>query len=120
MLQALGDVLAVYSDLEGAVWIGGSSGGLNRLREGRFQPFARAEGLREDSARAVYEDRARNLWFSTDESLYRLTDGQLKIYPPESFRDAAATARRNTILTVTEDHLARRWRERASLAFARR
>lgn len=93
---------AVHVDAEGAVWVGGGETGLSRLMDGRFQTFSRAEGLREDSVTAVYEDRARNLWFSTAKSLYRLTDGKLKIYPqPGNYQ--------GRIFTITEDRDGRLW-----------
>ena len=56
---------SLLSDREGSLWIGTYSGGLSRLRDGKFTTFSSREGLAHDFARAVFEDRKGNLWVGT-------------------------------------------------------
>lgn len=96
------EILAIYQSSEGMVWVGGVTNGLNCLREGTFRVFSQADGLPDDYMRAVFEDSQRNLWFSSTKSLYRLTDGKLKIYKqPEILK--------NTIATIAEDQSGNIW-----------
>ena len=60
------DVTALAAGRGGTVWIGMRSGGLARLRDGRFESYAIEDGLPNDFVRALYEDRERNLWVGTN------------------------------------------------------
>ena len=93
-------ILAIYRDSEETIWVGGAITGLNRLKDERFHTFWRSEGLQEDYVIAVYEDRAGSLWLSTDKSLYRLTDGNIKIHPQPV---------RGDFYSITEDHDGNLW-----------
>lgn len=95
-------VLSIYATDSGALWVGGYKSGLNRLTEGRFRTFSRPEGINEDEIRAVFGDRADNLWFGTEKSIYRLRDEKLTNYrlPDGSI---------NPIFTIAEDSEAGMW-----------
>ena len=95
-------VLSVYVGSDGAVWVGRFKTGLNRLRESRFRTFSQPDGIREDTMRAVFGDRSGNLWFSTEKSVYRMTDGNFKIY-------ALPELSRNSIYTIAEDRAGGVW-----------
>jgi len=92
----------IYRDSEETIWVGGYTTGLNRFREARFRTFSRADGLQEDDVKAVYEDRTGNLWFGTNKTLYRLTEGILKIYSPVG-------TFLNQITTIAEDRDGNLW-----------
>ena len=55
-------VNAILEDSEGSLWLGTSTGGLARLRDGRVTTFGRAEGLPADVVYATLEDRQGAVW----------------------------------------------------------
>ena len=50
---------------DGTIWVGTNDQGLYSLREGKFRPVRRADGLSDDAVRAVVEDREKNVWVGT-------------------------------------------------------
>jgi len=58
-------------DRDGGVWVATSGGGIVHAHEGRTDVLTRADGLSNDAVRAMYEDRERNIWVSTDGGLDR-------------------------------------------------
>ena len=63
---------------EGTIWVGSLDQGLYYLREGRFYPVHRADGLSEEGVRVVVADREQNLWVGTrDSGLNRLRPRKL-------------------------------------------
>jgi signal transduction histidine kinase/sugar lactone lactonase YvrE len=50
---------------DGTIWVGTNDQGLYSLRNGRFLPVRKAEGLSDDAVRVVVEDRENNLWVGT-------------------------------------------------------
>ena len=54
------------------VWIGTEGGGLIRLRNGVFVPYARRSGLNNLFIRAVLEDSQGTLWVGTDNGVFRM------------------------------------------------
>jgi ligand-binding sensor domain-containing protein len=72
MLPCLGE------SADGTIWVGSLDQGLYYLREGRFYPVHRADGLSEEGVRVVVEDREHNLWVGTrDSGLNRLRPKKL-------------------------------------------
>jgi ligand-binding sensor domain-containing protein/signal transduction histidine kinase len=72
MLPCLGE------SVDGTIWVGSLDQGLYYLREGRFHPVHRVDGLSEEGVRAVAEDREQNLWVGTrDSGLNRLRPRKL-------------------------------------------
>jgi ligand-binding sensor domain-containing protein/signal transduction histidine kinase/DNA-binding response OmpR family regulator len=76
-------IRALYPDRQGSLWIGTSTGGLNRYRQGKFSlyPVNRHKSLYKISA--IDEDRWGNLWIgSISEGLIRfnLTTGTFTTY----------------------------------------
>jgi ligand-binding sensor domain-containing protein/signal transduction histidine kinase len=72
-------VLSLGTDREGSLWIGTSRGGLNRLRDGSFQNYTSADGLKNDLVHAVLPDAntPNAFWLATDGGVNMLKDGKL-------------------------------------------
>ncbi|HEY6548121.1 MAG TPA: ATP-binding protein, partial [Vicinamibacteria bacterium] len=86
-------VRALQSDREGSLWVGTYSGGLCRLREGKFTNYTTREGLSYDVVRTVLEDRKGALWVgTTGGGLCRSSEGGFRcLGPPEGMaRDVRA------------------------------
>jgi ligand-binding sensor domain-containing protein/signal transduction histidine kinase len=61
-------LLSLGESADGTIWVGSLDQGLYYLREGRFHPVHRADGLSEEGVRVVVEDREQNLWVGTQDS----------------------------------------------------
>ncbi len=60
------NVLALWEDAHGTLWIGTDGGGLWRLRDGRITPPAAREALGVNGVRQLLEDSGGRLWVGTD------------------------------------------------------
>ena len=58
---------AFQEDRRGDLWIGFYWGGLSRYRNGKFEPFARADGVPAGLIRALYLDHLGRLWIASSE-----------------------------------------------------
>ena len=63
--------MRMLRDRDGGIWVATSGGGLVHIHQGRTDVFTRADGLSNDAVLAMYEDRERNIWVSTDGGLDR-------------------------------------------------
>jgi ligand-binding sensor domain-containing protein len=59
------DVRAIVEDHEGNLWVG-TADGLNRLSNGTFTTYGRAEGLPEDAVSSVAPGHDGSIWAGTD------------------------------------------------------
>jgi signal transduction histidine kinase len=65
----------------GDLWAGTASGGLRRLRDGRFTSITTQEGLSDNAVRCVFEDREQTLWVGTvGGGLNRLKERKLRTF----------------------------------------
>jgi signal transduction histidine kinase/ligand-binding sensor domain-containing protein len=62
-------VNALLFDRERVLWIGTTDRGLYRLRDGRVDHFATAEGLSGETVRNIFEDREGNVWVVTSDGI---------------------------------------------------
>jgi len=62
-------IRVIHEDREGSVWIGTLSGGLNRLKNGKFTVYTTKNGLSDNIIRTLHEDRKGNLWIGTEGGL---------------------------------------------------
>ncbi len=71
-------VRAIADDAEGNLWVGTERGGLNRLRDGRFNIFRKQEkdGLPSDDISSIYVDSTGVLWVGTSGGLARFEGGK--------------------------------------------
>src|SRR6185436_12305141 len=71
---------AAYASHDGSVWFGSNAGLVNFLN-GKATQYTTKNGLAEDRIRALFEDRAGNLWVGTQsEGLSKFKDGVFTNY----------------------------------------
>lgn len=73
-------IYALLEDREGSLWIGTSSGGLSRLKDGKFSSYTTKDGLSSDIVECLYGDRDGSLWIGTSAGLNHLRDGRVTSY----------------------------------------
>ena len=59
------------------MWIGTSSGGLSRLKDGKISTITSRDGLYDSLAFAIIEDGRGNLWMSGNKGIYRASLSEL-------------------------------------------
>src|SRR5262249_10162327 len=81
-------VRAIYEDADGkgTMWIGTYGGGLNRLRDGKFVPITRADGLPDNVVSSILDDGRGNLWMSGNRGIYRVAKDQLNSFADGTLR----------------------------------
>ena len=73
-------VTTFFEAQDGGFWVG-TTGGLNRFRDGVFTTFTTAEGLPTDDAGSVLFDTSGGLWLApTSGGLYRYQDGNYQTF----------------------------------------
>jgi len=102
------NVLALYQDRRGDLWIGTYGGGLTRLThadpgKGEFITYTTKEGLAGDRVRCIVEDREGNLWIGTDDGLSRMKDGKFTTYTTKNGLS------RDRIMCLCEDRQGTLW-----------
>ena len=71
------DVMSIYRDDAQNLWVGTARGGLNRLRDEKFDQVGINDGLAKERIDSIFEDREGSLWVGTGASgLSRFRDGQ--------------------------------------------
>ena len=78
------DVRAITDDPQGNLWIGTESGGLDRLRDGKFTAFHKSDGLPSEHISSLYLDGQGVLWVGTSGGLARLQDGKWTLYTTDN------------------------------------
>src|ERR1700735_77048 len=89
-------VYDLHQDSTGTLWVATYGGGLNRFRDGRFQAITTQDGLPDNLLLGLLEDGERNLWFSSNQSVFRLSlkelndfaDGKISFLSPVSYGTA--------------------------------
>jgi ligand-binding sensor domain-containing protein/signal transduction histidine kinase len=80
-LFADSDLRAILEDNEGSLWVGSFSVGLLRLRDGKFIPAGKPEGLRSDMAWTIIPRKAGGLWVGSNLGLSSYVDGRFQDIP---------------------------------------
>jgi streptogramin lyase len=97
-------VFSIYEDREENLWIGTYSGGLNRLKDGKFITYTTAEGLSNDLAFPVYQDRQGSIWIGTyGGGLNRLQEGKFTSF---TMKEGLAN---NNVRSICEDRQGSLW-----------
>ncbi|MGA9989729.1 MAG: two-component regulator propeller domain-containing protein [Terriglobales bacterium] len=95
-------VYDIHQDSTGTLWVATYGGGLNRFRDGRFWAITTQDGLPDNLLLGLLEDGEDNLWFSSNQSVFRLSlkelndfaDGKISFLSPVSY--GAAEGMRST------------------------
>ena len=95
-------VYDIHQDSTGTLWVATYGGGLNRFRDGRFRAITTQDGLPDNLLLGLLEDGEGNLWFSSNQSVFRLSlkelndfaDGKISFISPVSY--GAAEGMRST------------------------
>ncbi|MGA9392350.1 MAG: two-component regulator propeller domain-containing protein [Candidatus Sulfotelmatobacter sp.] len=95
-------VYDIHQDSTGTLWVATYGGGLNRFRDGRFKAITTQDGLPDNLLLGLLEDGEGNLWFSSNQSVFRLSlnelndfaDGKISFLSPVSY--GAAEGMRST------------------------
>lgn len=83
----LGGVYSMHVDREGSIWVGLQANGLARLRVKQILTLPSPQGLPDDVARCVFQDRQSDVWVGTAGGFARYREGKLLSYTslPEGF-----------------------------------
>jgi PAS domain S-box-containing protein len=74
-------IRVVYIDRKGTIWIGKDHEGLVKYENNRFTTYTTADGLSNNSIRALAEDQDGSLWIGTrGGGLNRFKDGKFSVY----------------------------------------
>jgi len=76
----IGVVYSLCTDREGSLWIGFQSNGLGRLRTKQLLTISAADGLPNDSTRAVFQDSKGTVWIGTVDGFASYRDGRISSY----------------------------------------
>lgn len=70
------DILSLYADDSGVLWIGSNGGGIFYLKNGKIYPFNPENGYLDKHIRKITGDHRGNVWFGTDYGLIHLKNGK--------------------------------------------
>jgi len=74
------DIQSLEIDHEGSLWVGTYGGGLARLRTTPFTPIGKPEGLADDLALPILQDRHGHVWVGSAGGLDRITPDGIRNY----------------------------------------
>ncbi len=98
------NVVAIFEDVKGVMWIGTSGGGVNRFEAGRFTALTSHDGLGSDVVWSIYGEPDGTLWLGTSGGgLSRLRNGKLTEY------GMAAGLYDDSVIAILDDHFGNFW-----------
>ena len=92
----LGAVYSMHVDREGSIWVGLQSNGLARLRVKQIMTLPAPQGVPDDIARCVFQDRRGDVWVGTTNGFGRYREGRLLAHTslPDGIRDLSDRSRK--------------------------
>lgn len=75
-------VYSVYESRDGTVWAGTLSGGVSRLKDGKFTTYTITQGLASNTVASILETSDGTMWFATPNGLSALTKDRWISYAP--------------------------------------
>ncbi len=98
------NVVAIFEDVKGVMWIGTSGGGVNRFEAGHFTALTSRDGLGSDVVWSIYGEPDGTLWLGTSGGgLSRLRNGKLTEY------GIAAGLYDDSVIAILDDHFGNFW-----------
>ncbi len=98
------NVVAIFQDAKGTMWIGTSGGGVNRFEAGHFSALTSRNGLGSDVVWSINGDPDGTLWLGTSGGgLCRLRNGKLTEY------GIAAGLYDDTVTAIADDSFGNLW-----------
>ncbi len=98
------NVLSIYQDIHGVMWIGTGGGGIDRFEAGRFRSYTTKDGLANDVVWAIWGDSSGTLWLgSNGGGLSRLRNGKFTTY------STAQGLYDDSVLGIIDDRLGNLW-----------
>jgi ligand-binding sensor domain-containing protein/signal transduction histidine kinase len=73
---AQNSIYAVHRNRDGTVWAGTLSGGVSRLKDGKFTTFTSGDGLASNTVASILESADGTMWFATPEGLSEFANGR--------------------------------------------
>jgi ligand-binding sensor domain-containing protein/signal transduction histidine kinase len=73
---AQNSVYAVHLNRDGTVWAATLSGGVSKLKDGKFSNYTSANGLLSNSVASITESRDGTMWFATPKGLSAFSNGR--------------------------------------------
>ncbi len=99
-----GTILSLLEDLEGNLWVGTESGGINILKDTKFTTYTVRNGLSHELIKSIYQDHRGGTWIGTDGGgLNLLKDGKVNVY---TTRDGLSS---NVVQSLTSDRAGTLW-----------
>ena len=92
---AQNSVYTVHENPDGTVWAGTVSGGVSRLKDGRFTTYTVADGLASNTVTSIADGPDGTMWFGTSGGLTELANGKWRTY---TTRDGLPANNINTLL----------------------
>jgi len=80
---AQNSVYSVHENRDGSVWAGTLSGGVSRLKDGKFRTFTSTDGLASNTVASIEEGPDGTMWFATPGGLSAFSNGQWHTYTQE-------------------------------------
>ena len=71
------DVIHLYEDSNGTLWIGTNGSGLKRLLQGKITSCTTTDGLPDNYIFSITEDEENNMWFSSYNGIFRINKEEL-------------------------------------------
>ncbi len=87
------DIMSIFEDKAGDIWIATYGGGVNRYRyaDGQFKSIGQKHGLPHDIVYWILEDDSHNLWMSTMEGIFRVSRQELENFFNGASGDVSGT-----------------------------
>jgi signal transduction histidine kinase/ligand-binding sensor domain-containing protein len=77
---AQNSVYSVYQSRDGAVWAGTLSGGVSKLRDGKFTTYSMENGLGSNTVASILESSDGTMWFATPDGLRAFSNDRWRGY----------------------------------------
>ena len=77
---AQNSVSSVFRSGDGSIWAGTLSGGVSRLKDGKFVTFTSSDGLGSNSISSIEEGADGAMWFATSDGLSEFSKGRWRTY----------------------------------------